>query len=76
MRLSSSWSAASLLLGGLHALTAYAAIDKISAVGSKFFYDNGTQYYMKGEYFSSRFARFAVEFVADQSRNCLPTGAT
>lgn len=48
MRLSSSWSAASLLLGFLHVLTVHAAVEKISVVGSKFFYDNGTQYYMKG----------------------------
>lgn len=48
MRFLPSWSAAWWLLGS-SALTAHAAIDKISAVGSKFFYDNGTQYYMKGE---------------------------
>lgn len=29
-------------------MTAHAAVDKITAVGSKFFYDNGNQYYMKG----------------------------
>lgn len=48
MILSSSWSAVSLLLTGLYALTAHAAVDKVNAVGSKFFYENGTQYYMKG----------------------------
>lgn len=33
---------------GLYALTAHAAVDKVNAIGSKFFYENGTQYYMKG----------------------------
>ncbi|KAJ5950282.1 Glycoside hydrolase superfamily [Penicillium vulpinum] len=36
-----------LLLAGLQA-TAVGAISPISAVGSKFFYENGTQFYIKG----------------------------
>ncbi|KAF7588477.1 hypothetical protein BBP40_005671 [Aspergillus hancockii] len=35
------------LLGGLHALPA-SAIQTVSAVGSKFFYEDGTQYFLKG----------------------------
>lgn len=38
---------APLLLAGLQAL-AVGAVPTISAVGSKFFYENGTQYYIKG----------------------------
>jgi hypothetical protein len=38
---------APLLLAGLQAATV-GAIPTISAVGSKFFYENGTQYYIKG----------------------------
>lgn len=34
-----------VLLAGLQAVD---AIQTISAVGSKFFYENGTQYYLKG----------------------------
>lgn len=48
MIFSSSWSAVLLLLTGLYVLTAHAAVDKVNAIGSKFFYENGTQYYMKG----------------------------
>ncbi|KAI9934297.1 hypothetical protein ASPWEDRAFT_108792 [Aspergillus wentii DTO 134E9] len=44
---SQSWSAASLLMGSLHALTAQ-AVPTISAVGSKFFYEDGKQYFLKG----------------------------
>lgn len=51
MRFLPSLSAAWWLLGS-SVLTAHAAIDKINAVGSKFFYDNGSQYYMKGEIFA------------------------
>ncbi|KAJ5135227.1 uncharacterized protein N7515_004505 [Penicillium bovifimosum] len=40
-------SALPLLLAGLQA-TAVGAVPTISAVGSKFFYENGTQYYIKG----------------------------
>lgn len=40
-------SAVPLLLAGLQAATV-GAIPTISAVGSKFFYENGTQYYVKG----------------------------
>lgn len=40
-------SAVPLLLAGLQA-TAVNAIPTISAVGSKFFYEDGTQYYVKG----------------------------
>lgn len=40
-------SALPLLLAGLQA-TAVNAIPTISAVGSKFFYEDGTQYYVKG----------------------------
>ena len=40
-------SVAPLLLAGLQAATV-GAIPTISAVGSKFFYENGTQYYIKG----------------------------
>jgi hypothetical protein len=40
-------SAVPLLLAGLQAATV-GAIPTISAVGSKFFYENGTQYYLKG----------------------------
>lgn len=47
-----SWSAASLLLGSLHVLGAD-AIGPITAVGSKFFYEDGTQYYLKGAYIYS-----------------------
>jgi hypothetical protein len=39
---------APLLLAGLQAATV-GAIPTISAVGSKFFYENGTQYYIKGK---------------------------
>lgn len=42
-----AFSAVPLLLAGLHA-TAVGAIPSISAVGSKFFYENGTQFYIKG----------------------------
>lgn len=42
-----SWALAPLLLAGLQA-TAVSAIPSISAVGSKFFYENGTQFYIKG----------------------------
>ncbi|KAJ5956670.1 hypothetical protein N7501_010949 [Penicillium viridicatum] len=41
------FSAVPLLLAGLQA-TAVGAISPISAVGSKFFYENGTQFYLKG----------------------------
>ncbi|KAJ5793947.1 hypothetical protein N7457_000546 [Penicillium paradoxum] len=40
-------SAVPLLLAGLQA-TAVGAVPSISAVGSKFFYENGTQFYIKG----------------------------
>lgn len=40
-------TAVPLLLAGLQATTV-GAIQPISAVGSKFFYENGTQYYVKG----------------------------
>lgn len=40
-------SAVPLLLAGLQATTV-GAVQTISAVGSKFFYENGTQYYLKG----------------------------
>jgi hypothetical protein len=40
-----------VLLAGLQA-TAVSAIPSISAVGSKFFYENGTQFYIKGTYLS------------------------
>lgn len=43
--------AASLLLAGLHAVTV-GAVPTISAVGSKFFYENGSQYYIKGTWMS------------------------
>lgn len=39
---------ASAALLASYAVTAVNAVDTISAVGSKFFYKNGTQYYMKG----------------------------
>lgn len=42
-----SWALAPLLLAGLQATTV-SAIPSISAVGSKFFYENGTQFYIKG----------------------------
>ncbi|KAJ5516285.1 hypothetical protein N7527_007845 [Penicillium freii] len=42
-----AFSAVPLLLAGLQA-TAVGAISPISAVGSKFFYENGTQFYLKG----------------------------
>ncbi|PLB53226.1 hypothetical protein P170DRAFT_125780 [Aspergillus steynii IBT 23096] len=42
-----SWSAASLLLGSLHVRGAD-AIGPITPVGSKFFHEDGTQYYIKG----------------------------
>lgn len=38
-----------LLLAGLQAI-AVSAIPSISAVGSKFFYENGTQFYIKGNH--------------------------
>jgi hypothetical protein len=41
-----TWASALLLAGS--AITAIHAIDPISAVGSKFFYSNGTQYFIKG----------------------------
>lgn len=41
-----SWSTISLLLGSF-SLTAN-AVQTISAVGSKFFYEDGTQYFLKG----------------------------
>ncbi|KAJ5174605.1 uncharacterized protein N7482_000482 [Penicillium canariense] len=47
MRSSLALSAVPLLLAGLQAATV-GAIPTISAVGSKFFYENGTQYYLKG----------------------------
>ncbi|KAJ5692894.1 Glycoside hydrolase superfamily [Penicillium macrosclerotiorum] len=40
-------SAVPLLLAGLQAVTV-GAVPTISAVGSKFFFENGTQYYIKG----------------------------
>jgi hypothetical protein len=42
-------SAVPLLLAGLQAVTVD-AVPTISAVGSKFFYENGTQYYLKGSW--------------------------
>ncbi|KAJ5181546.1 hypothetical protein N7449_011693 [Penicillium cf. viridicatum] len=42
-----AFSAVPLLLAGLQAI-AVGAISPISAVGSKFFYENGTQFYIKG----------------------------
>ena len=42
----------SLVLGTF--LTAAHTVQTISAVGSKFFYENGTQFFMKGEYTSIR----------------------
>lgn len=44
----------SLALVALLALQA-AAVPTISAVGSKFFYENGTQYYLKGTLGSPRY---------------------
>ncbi|THD00214.1 hypothetical protein EYZ11_000264 [Aspergillus tanneri] len=41
------WSTACLLLGSLHARIVD-AIQTVSAVGSKFFYEDGTQYFLKG----------------------------
>lgn len=38
-----------LVLAGLQAVTVD-AVPTISAVGSKFFYENGTQYYLKGSW--------------------------
>lgn len=46
-RWSSSATALSLLLNTFYAPTV-SAIQTISAVGSKFFYEDGTQYYIKG----------------------------
>lgn len=46
-------SAVPLLLAGLQAATV-GAIPTISAVGSKFFYENGTQYFLKGTLESTR----------------------
>lgn len=40
-------SAVPLLLAGLQAATV-GAVPTISAVGSKFFYEDGSQYYLKG----------------------------
>lgn len=48
MLFSFTLSALPLLVGALQAVTV-GAIPTISAVGSKFFYENGTQYYIKGE---------------------------
>ncbi|KAF9893133.1 hypothetical protein FE257_012544 [Aspergillus nanangensis] len=45
--LSPTFPTISLLLGGLHALTA-TAVPTISVVGSKFFYEDGRQYFLKG----------------------------
>ncbi|KAK1140826.1 hypothetical protein N8T08_009823 [Aspergillus melleus] len=42
-----SWSAASLLLSSLHVL-GVDAIEPVTAVGSKFFHEDGTQYFLKG----------------------------
>jgi len=42
-----SLALAPLLLAGLQAVTVN-AIPTISATGAKFFYENGTQYYIKG----------------------------
>lgn len=42
-----SLALAPLLLAGLQAVTVN-AIPTISATGAKFFYSNGTQYYIKG----------------------------
>lgn len=42
-----SLALAPLLLAGLQAVTVN-AIPTISAIGAKFFYENGTQYYIKG----------------------------
>jgi hypothetical protein len=42
-------SAVPLILAGLQAVTV-GAVPTISAVGSKFFYENGTQYYLKGSW--------------------------
>ena len=39
---------ASAVLLASYAITAINAVDPISVVGTKFFYKNGTQYYMKG----------------------------
>jgi hypothetical protein len=39
---------ASAALLACYATTAVSAADPISVVGSKFFYKNGTQYYIKG----------------------------
>lgn len=65
-----SWSAASLLLLGGLAPTAHAAVDKINAVGSKFFYENGTQYYMKG---TDPLQILHRTRLLTGVRNCLPT---
>jgi hypothetical protein len=65
---------ASVVLLASYAITAINAIDPISAVGSKFFYKNGTQYYIKGiEILWS----FAVSIPKNQQlltlyRNCIP----
>lgn len=45
--LSSFALSSALLLAGLQAVVG-ATVPTISAVGSKFFYENGTQYYLKG----------------------------
>lgn len=42
-----SLALAPLLLAGLQAVTVN-AVPTISATGAKFFYSNGTQYYIKG----------------------------
>lgn len=39
---------ASVVLLASYAITAIHAIDPISVTGTKFFYKNGTQYYIKG----------------------------
>lgn len=66
-------SAVPLLLAGLQAATV-GAVPTISAVGSKFFYENGTQYYLKGMFeddrivspLKTRVANWLVEGIAYQ----------
>jgi hypothetical protein len=56
------------LLVGLYGAKVFAVISPISAVGSKFFHDNGQQYYVKGKSstcFLLRFTRVPLRLVLD-----------
>ena len=65
---SNAWATAGLL--ATFAINAINAIDPISVVGSKFFYPNGTQYFIKGMPSSISPHCLALDSI-NRIRNCI-----